>query len=177
VLRIPPGDNRERHVCISCETIHYQNPTIVAGCVADWQDKVLLCRRAIQPRYGLWTLPAGFMENGESTRNAAAREALEEANAVIDDLQLYGMYNLVHINQVYMMFRGHVRDGFASIGEESLEVELFTEADIPWQEIAFPVVTETLQRFFEERVSGEFQLHCADIFRDAGGNIIINRYR
>lgn len=175
-MRIPPGDNRERHVCEECNTIHYQNPVIVAGCIATWQDKILLCRRAIEPRYGLWTLPAGFMENGESTRDAAAREALEEANAVIDGLTLYGLYNLIHINQVYLMFRGIVRDGEASAGEESLEVDFFTEQHIPWNELAFPVVTETLTRFFEERESGVFTIHSGDILRHSDGSVAIKRH-
>ena len=177
-LKIPQGDNRHRHVCADddCGTIHYLNPKIVAGCVPIWEDKVLLCKRAIEPRYGLWTLPAGFMENGESTLQAAAREALEEANAVMDNLVLYGLYNLVHINQVYLMFRGDLRDGQASAGEESLEVDLFTEQQIPWSELAFPVVTETLQRYFEERSSGRYHVHTGDILRNADGGVTIERF-
>lgn len=153
-----------------------QNPRIVAGCVPVWRDKVLLCRRAIEPRYGLWTLPAGFMENGESTLQAAAREAREEANAVLDNLVLYGLYNLIHIDQVYLMFRGDLRNGQASAGEESLEVALFTEQQIPWSELAFPVVTETLQRYFEERASGVYQIHTGDIVRGADGGVSIQRF-
>ena len=178
VLRIPQGDNRERHVCDGCETIHYQNPKIVAGCVPIWQDQILLCRRAIEPRYGLWTLPAGFMENGESTLQAAARESLEEANAVIDNLALYGLYNLPHINQVYLMYRGDLRDGVASAGEESLEVGLFREDEIPWRELAFPVVKETLERYFEERPQGEYSVHVSDVLRDPNGGVkIIHQHR
>ena len=175
-MKIPAGDNRERHVCDTCDTIHYQNPKIVAGCVPIWQEKVLLCRRAIQPRYGLWTLPAGFMENGESTAQAAARETLEEANAVVENLTLYGLYNLVHISQVYLMFRGDLKDGQASAGEESLEVGLFTEDEIPWQELAFPVVKETLQRYFEERQHGIYQVHAGDILRNNDGGVVIRRH-
>ena len=175
-LRIPPGDNRERHVCDACGTIHYLNPKVVTGCVATWEDRVLLCRRAIEPRYGLWTLPAGFMENRESSVEGAAREALEEANAVIDGLTLYGIYNLIHISQVYIMFRGTVRDGRASAGEESLEVALFEERDIPWGELAFTVVEETLRRFFEERRAGRFSVHGADIVRLPDGSVDIRRH-
>ncbi|HXH03167.1 MAG TPA: NUDIX hydrolase [Candidatus Competibacteraceae bacterium] len=175
-LRIPPGDTLPRHVCDCCHTIHYQNPKIVAGCIPEWQGRILLCRRAIQPRYGLWTLPAGFMENGESTRQAAAREALEEANAVVDELTLYGVYHLTHIDQVYMMFRGRLREGRASAGAESLEVRLFTPDEIPWGELAFSVVEETLHRYLEERASGVFRLHMGDITRDAQGRVVIERY-
>ena len=176
VVKVPSGDNRERHVCEACETIHYLNPKVVAGCVPVWEDKVLLCRRAIEPRYGYWTLPAGFMENGESTRQAAAREALEEAHAVVDDLTLYGLYNLIHISQVYVMFRGVLRDGWAQAGDESLEVGLFNEADIPWKNLAFPVVTETLKRYFAERVTGRYEVQNADIIRASDGKVTIHRH-
>jgi ADP-ribose pyrophosphatase YjhB (NUDIX family) len=176
VVKIPEGDNRERHVCDSCETIHYQNPKIVAGCVPVWQDRVLLCRRAIEPRYGLWTLPAGFMENGESTLQAAVRETLEEANAIVENLLLYGLYNLPHISQVYLMYRGDLKEGRASAGAESLEVDLFREEDIPWRELAFPVVRETLQRYFEERRHGAYRIHISDIVRNADGSILIQRH-
>jgi ADP-ribose pyrophosphatase YjhB (NUDIX family) len=175
-LRIPSGDHRPRQVCGDCGTVHYQNPKIVAGCIPEWKGKILLCRRAIEPRYGWWTLPAGFMENGESTVAAAAREALEEANAIVDDLVLYAMYSLTHISQVYLMFRGRLRGGESSAGAETLEVRLFEEAEIPWRDIAFPVVTETLQRYFEERRSGRFGLHAGDINRDAEGRLLIRRY-
>jgi ADP-ribose pyrophosphatase YjhB (NUDIX family) len=176
IVRIPAGDNRERHVCETCDTIHYQNPKIVAGCVPVWYDKILLCRRAIEPRYGLWTLPAGFMENGESTIQAAARETREEANAIVENLVLYGLYNLIHINQVYLMFRGDLKDGQASAGEESLEVDLFSEPDIPWRELAFPVVRETLERYFEERRQGVYQVHAGDIIRKTDGSVLIHRH-
>ena len=175
-LKIPDGDNLPRHVCVSCETIHYQNPKIVAGCLLEWHDQVLLCRRAIEPRYGYWTLPAGFMENNESVREAAAREAFEEAEAATDDLTLYGVYNLKHISQVYMLFRGRLRDGYAGIGVESLEVDLFDEQDIPWQNLAFTVVHEMLERYFEDRRHNGFRLHTADITRDDQGRVQISRY-
>lgn len=175
-LRIPAGDNRHRHVCDACGAIHYQNPKIVVGCIPEWEGRILLCRRSIEPRYGYWTLPAGFMETGESAVQAAAREALEEANAVVDDLILYGLYSLLHISQVYLMFRGRLRQGQASVGAETLEVGLFREEEIPWQELAFPVVHETLKRYFEERRAGHYHLHMGDFNRDASGKLSIRRY-
>ena len=167
ILRTPTGDNRPRHVCESCDTVHYQNPKIVAGCIPEWEGRILLCRRAIEPRYGLWTLPAGFMENHESAVAAAARETLEEANAVVEHLSLYSLYSLIHVSQVYLMFRGQLKDGQASAGEESLEVGLFTEAEIPWEEMAFTVVRETLQHYFADRQTGTFTLHVGDISLEA----------
>jgi len=176
VHRIPAGDTHVRHVCEGCGTIHYQNPKIVAGCIPEWQGKILLCRRSIEPRCGYWTLPAGFMETGESTLQAAAREAWEEAQAVVENLTLYAMYSLTHISQVYLMFRAELREGKASAGAESLEVALFAEADIPWRELAFPVVDETLKRYFEERRAGRYSLHLGDISREPDGKVIIRRY-
>ena len=176
MLRVPPGDNRPRHVCDSCGVIHYQNPKIVAGCIPEWQGRILLCRRAIEPRYGLWTLPAGFMENGESAVTAAAREALEEANSVVDQLKLYGMYSLIHVSQVYLMFRGHLRDGCASPGVESLETRLYAEDEIPWDHLAFTVVHETLRQYFAERRTGAFGLHVGDIVREPDQQFRIHRY-
>ncbi len=175
-VSIPEGDNLPRYVCPACGTIHYQNPKIVAGCIPEWQGKVLLCRRAIEPRYGLWTLPAGFMENGETTPAAAARETLEEANAVVKELVLYGVFNLPHINQVYMLFRGQLLDGRASAGAESLEVRLCEESQVPWGELAFPVIRETLELFFEDRRCGSYPLRMGDIIRDAENGIEVRRY-
>ncbi len=175
-LCIPPGDNMPRHVCGACGTVHYQNPKIVVGCIPEWEGKVLLCRRAIEPRYGYWTLPAGFMENGESTVEAAVREALEEANAVVEDLTLYGVYSLTHISQVYLMFRARLQSDSFSPGAESLEVALFAEEDIPWRDLAFTVVDETLRLYFKERCTQGFGMHMGDIIRDSNGKILIRRY-
>ena len=175
--RVPAGDNRSRHVCEQCGTVHYQNPRIVAGCILEWQGRVLLCRRSIEPRYGLWTLPAGFMENGEGAVAAARREALEEANAVGEDLQLYGVYSLPHISQVYLLYRGVLQGGEASAGEETLEVELFEEAGVPWGELAFTVVQDALAHYFPERRAGAFRLHSADIHRDRDGRVSIRRFQ
>ena len=135
-LRRPDDDNRLRHICISCGTIHYQNPNMVIGSIPEWEDKILLCRRAIEPRHGLWTLPGGFMENGETTTEAAIRETLEEANARIEIGDLFSMYSLPFINQVHLLFRAQLLDLDFSPGSESLEVRLFTENEIPWDEIA-----------------------------------------
>ncbi len=165
-VRVPEGDNLPRHVCDRCGTIHYQNPKIVAGCIPEWADRILLCRRAIEPRYGLWTLPAGFMENGETTAEGAARETLEEANAQVEICSLYALFNIPHISQVYLMFRARLLNERFGPGSESLEVELFSEADIPWQELAFPVVRETLRRYLDDRRRGEYPLQIGDITPD-----------
>ena len=175
-LRIPAGDNLPRYVCDACEAIHYQNPKIVAGCIPEWQSRILLCRRAIEPRCGLWTLPAGFMENGESAVAAAMREAREEANAVVENPMLYGLYSLLHVSQVYLMFRGQLRDGAASPGAESLEVGLFAEEEIPWEQLAFTVVRETLRQYFAERRTGVFNLHVGDIIRESDDRFRVHHY-
>lgn len=175
-LLIPEGDDRHRHLCTECGYIHYVNPNIVAGCLLEWESQVLMCRRAIEPRRGTWTLPAGFMEMGETTQAAAARESWEEARAKPVDLKLYNVINLPHISQVYMMFRGALKDGHAEPGQESLETRLFTESEIPWNEIAFPVIRETLELFFEDRRDGDFQVHLGDIWRDEDGQLRIVRY-
>lgn len=165
MLRVPAGDTRPRFVCAACKTIHYENPKIVAGCIPEWQDKVLLCRRAIEPRHGLWTLPAGFMENDETTIEAAARETLEEAQARVAISGLYALFNLPHINQVYVMFRAQLLDLNFGPGSESLEVALFDEHEIPWDELAFAVVRETLQLYYADRRQGAFGQYLGDIVR------------
>ena len=161
--RIPPGDNRKRAVCDACSHIQYENPKIVVGCLAVWQDRILLARRAIEPRYGLWTLPAGFMENGESAAEGAAREALEEANARVQITDLYTMYSIPHISQVYIMFLAKLLDPDVSPGDESLAVRLVTEDEIPWDELSFAMVRRTLKHFLEDRKSGIFIPRFGDI--------------
>lgn len=161
--RIPSGDNRHRYVCDACGTIHYENPRMVVGCLPFWEDKVLLCRRAIEPRYGLWTLPAGFMENGETTAEGALRETLEEAGARVEILDLYTLINVPDIDQVYLLFRARLLDLDFAPGEESLEVGLFEEADIPWDLIAFRTVRKTLEHYFEDRRAGRYSLHFGDL--------------
>ena len=163
-LRLPPDDNRPRHVCTACSTIHYQNPKLVVGAIPEWGDgRIMLCRRSIEPRHGLWTLPAGFMENGETTAEAAIRETLEEANARIAIGELYSMYNLPYLNQVHLLFRARLLYLDFSPGMESLEVELFEEQDIPWGEIAFRPVQFTLQHYFADRKTGKFQFRIGNL--------------
>lgn len=161
--RTPPGDTHERFVCDACQTIHYENPKMVIGSIPEWEDRVLLCRRAIEPRYGLWTLPAGFMELRETTAEAAVREAMEEANAAIELGELYTLFNLPHFNQVYLFYRGRLLNLDFAPGTESLEVELFRESEIPWERLAFPVVIQTLQHYFADRRAGRYILHLGDI--------------
>lgn len=164
IAAIPENDNRERFICSSCDYIHYQNPNIVAGVLPIYKnkngkDRVLLCKRAIEPRLGFWTLPAGFMENGESIEEAALRESQEEANLNLKNAQLYLVMSLPHINQVYMLFKADIVDDTFSPGVESLETELFSEDEIPWKEIAFPVMSKTLQCYFEDRKKDDYPLH------------------
>ncbi len=173
--KIPQGDNRERFVCSECEAIHYQNPKIVAGCVPEWEGRVLLCRRAIEPRHGYWTLPAGFMENDETAVEAASRETLEEANARVEILGLYTLFNLPHINQVYMLFRARLLDIDYTPGEESLDVELFDVDAIPWQELAFPTILHTLEYYQQDLQRGAFEFRMGDIVRGGKGAELVSR--
>jgi len=171
---VPDGDNRARHVCSACGYIHYENPKMVVGCIPEWEDKILLCRRAIEPRYGLWTLPAGFMENEETSAEGASRETLEEAGAHVEVSQLFAMFSLPHINQIYLMYRASMPDASFAAGTESLDVGLYEEKDIPWEELAFPVVNETLKLYFSDRQTGEFRVHSGDIIKESSEPL---RYR
>lgn len=163
IQKVPPGDNLPRHVCNQCEQIHYHNPKIVAGCIPEWEDHILLCRRAIEPRLGLWTFPAGFMELGESTEEAAIRETKEEAQADVEIVGLSAVLSLPHIGQVYLVFRGRMLAPICGAGEESLEVQLFPLSAIPWEQIAFPVVREALRRYVADVSTGRFQVHLASL--------------
>jgi len=162
-FRVPPGDSLPRHVCDHCGAIHYQNPRIVVGAVPAWEDRVLLCRRAIEPRLGKWTLPAGFMENGETVAEGAIRETLEEACARIRIDGMFSVVSVPRVNQVHVFYRAQLVGPEFSPGEESLETMLFAEADIPWDEIAFPTVHFTLQRYFDDYRRGTFGFHSLDI--------------
>lgn len=173
-ILIPPDDNRPRHVCEQCGTIHYQNPKMVIGSIPVWEQQgraqVLLCKRAIEPRYGYWTLPAGFMENDETTSDAARRETMEEAGARIELHELFSLLNVPHVHQVHMFYRATLLDLDYLAGTESLEVRLFDESEIPWDDIAFPTVHHTLKFFFSDlervrREGGKFGLHTRDIFK------------
>jgi ADP-ribose pyrophosphatase YjhB (NUDIX family) len=162
-LEVPAGDTLPRHVCRNCHTIHYQNPRMVVGCIPEWEDRILLCRRAIEPRLGMWTVPAGYMENGETTFQGAARETLEEANARVEIESLYALYNIPHINQVYILFRARLLDLDVRPGAETLEVKLVKESEIPWDQIAFASVRNTLTHYYDDRRHGEFRFHIGTI--------------
>ncbi|MGH8799385.1 MAG: NUDIX hydrolase [Casimicrobiaceae bacterium] len=164
-LRVPEGDTLPRHVCATCGTIHYQNPKTVVGCLPEWQGLVLLCRRAIEPRRGLWTLPAGFLENGETLEGGALRETAEEARARVEIGGLYTIISLPDINQVYVMFRARLLDLDFAPGPESLEVRLFAEDAIPWDEIAFRTIARTLRNYFLDRKRDDFPVHVSALSR------------
>lgn len=149
-LEVPKDDNRERSVCSSCRTVHYVNPKIVVGCIPERDGKILLCKRAIEPRYGYWTVPAGFMELGESLAQGAARETREEACAEVEIGHLFASVDVVHAGQVHLFFTARLLGDFA-VGDESLDVAMYSEADIPWDDIAFLSGRFALQKYFEDR--------------------------
>lgn len=161
--RVPEGDHRLRYVCDRCNTTHYQNPKIVAGCIAEWDGRILMAKRGINPRLGLWTLPAGFMENEETTEQAAVRETQEETRAEVQVAGLYSVFSIPHISQVYMFYRGQMVTPEFGITPESTEIQLMTENEVPWDEIAFPVVRATLKAYFEDRAQGQFPLRTGTI--------------
>lgn len=156
------GDHHKRFVCTQCKTIHYTNPKIVVGVLAYWGEKVLLCKRAIEPRYGYWNLPAGYLEDGEKAQEGAARETMEEAGAQVDILGVHAVYNLPQANQVYIHFLAELREGKFDNGPESLETQLFTEEEIPWKEMAFSSSYFALKRFFEDRRQGKHITHIGN---------------
>jgi len=166
-LTVPPGDHLPRHVCRGCGAVHYQNPKIVAGCVPEYEGRILLCRRAIEPRLGYWTIPAGFMENGETLQDAARRESVEEAMADVEIGSLLAVIDVLHAHQVHVMFRARLPEPRYGAGAESLEVALYEEGDIPWNEIAFRSVDFALRRFLEDRSSGleRHHFHAIDLRR------------
>lgn len=164
---VPPGDNRPRHCCPSCKAIHYQNPRMVLGTVPVWEDKILLCRRAIEPRYGFWTLPAGFMENGESTGEGAARETLEEAGADITLGDMFSVIDVPQVEQVHIFFLARLNRPELDPGPETLEAQYYAEHEIPWDRLAFRTVSQTLRWFFEDRRAGRWQLHTDTLRFDA----------
>ena len=161
--RTPPGDDRLRFYCESCGVVHYQNPNLVVGCIPETEDQILLCRRSIEPSYGKWTLPAGYLENGESVAAGAKRETLEEATARVEILAPYALYNICHVDQIYLMFRARLKDKGFQAGRESLEVKLFNQDDIPWEEIAFRVINATLIQYFDDRRTGRFSFFVENI--------------
>ena len=161
-VRIPPGDHIARCICTTCGTIHYENPKVIVGCVVHWQDQVLLCRRAIEPRRGYWTLPAGFMENGETALQAAIRETQEEAGAKIETKGLYALFTPTFIDEVYLIFRGQMLDHTFAAGVESLAVDLFPEATVPWDKLSYPIIGAVLRRFFADLRQDRFSFHVLD---------------
>ena len=163
IVKVPEGDHLPRFVCSACGVIHYQNPRIIAGCVIETEGKILLCKRAIEPRLGYWTIPAGFMEKGESVQNAAAREAIEEALAQVQIGSLLAIVNVLHADQVHIMFRGRLINPAFGVGPESLETALYLEDEIPWDEIAFRSVEFALRRYLEDRRDGVERTHFKDI--------------
>jgi ADP-ribose pyrophosphatase YjhB (NUDIX family) len=162
-MRIPPGDNRARACCDHCGTIHYVNPRPVVGTVPVWGEQVLLCKRAIEPRYGKWTLPAGFMEVGETTRDGAIRETLEEAGARVELGALFSMIDVPHVQQVHIFFLAELIDTAFEAGHETLEARLFHEHEIPWDDIAFRTVSTTLRLYFDDRARGAFGTYIESI--------------
>ena len=164
VYRLPDdGDTRERAVCPACDTIHYENPLNVVGTVPHFGDKVLLCKRNIEPAWGKWTLPAGFMELGETSAEGAARETDEEAGAKFEMEDLFTVLSVPRVGQVHLFFRARLLSDQFAPGHETIEARLFAEGEIPWEEIAFRTVKETLARYFEDRRKGRFDVHTADI--------------
>ena len=158
-FEVPKGDNRPRWACEKCATIHYSNPKIVAGCLPIWGDKVLLCKRAIEPRKGYWNVPGGYLENGERVEEGARREVWEEAMAKVTNLQIHAIYSIPHINQVYMHFLGDLEPKEYGVGEESEEVQLFTKEEIPWDEIAFTSSMFTLKKYYSDLEKGIRKVH------------------
>jgi ADP-ribose pyrophosphatase YjhB (NUDIX family) len=162
-LRVPPGDSIPRYVCDSCATIHYRNPLLVVGTIPEWKGRIQLCRRAIEPRLGFWTLPAGFMELGETTAQAALRETLEEARARVELGEAFTLLSVPHVNQVHLFYRARLLEEKFAAGEESLEVSLFSENEIPWDALAFRTVSLTLRHFFSDRKEARFRMHAGEI--------------
>ena len=162
-FEIPPGEDRPRFNCRHCHTIHYQNPLMVVGCIPEWSGRVLLCKRAIEPRHGTWTLPAGYLENGETVENGARRELKEEAGVSALEMTPYGLYDIPHISQIYLIFRTPLQNEAFKPGPESLDVRLFSREEIPWDELAFPVIQTTLERYCSDAATGTFAFHIEKI--------------
>jgi ADP-ribose pyrophosphatase YjhB (NUDIX family) len=169
-FRTPDGDHLPRYVCDACGIVHYQNPKLVVGCVPEHEGRILLCKRAIEPRLGYWTIPAGFMENGETTQDGARRESLEEALADVEIGSLLAVVHVLHADQVHVMFRARLPEPRYGVGAESLEVRLVTEAEVPWADIAFRSVDFALRQYFEDRRLGVERHHFTAIdFRKRTG--------
>lgn len=170
VDHVPPGDDRARRWCATCEKAHYQNPLVVVGCLVERGDEVLLCRRAIEPARGRWTIPAGFLELGETMAQGAARETWEEARAKVEIIAPHSHLELTHIGQVHMTFRAKLTHGDFAPGPESLECALFREQDVPWGEMAFPAGVFALRLLFGDRAAGAAHLHQGDLRWSGAGS-------
>ena len=165
ILKVPEGDNRERYVCTNCGAIHYSNPNVVVGTLPTFEDKILLCKRAIEPRVGLWTVPAGFLENGESLLEGAWRETKEETQAEVAMRDIFSIFNIPQINQIYVIYLANIEDNSFGPTSESLDVKLFSHDEIPWEELAFPFVPKTINHYYECLEKKSFKLHVEDIVR------------
>jgi ADP-ribose pyrophosphatase YjhB (NUDIX family) len=161
--RVPSSDDRERSVCPDCGYVHYVNPKMVVGCVVEHEGRILLCKRSIEPRYGRWTVPAGYLESGETVAEAAMREVNEEACARVELIEPYILLNLTFVDQIYFMYRAHLLDGRFAAGHETLEARLFGEDEIPWDRLAFSAVEITLRNYFRDRPTGRFPFHTGDV--------------
>jgi ADP-ribose/FAD diphosphatase len=171
--RIPPGEDRERWVCPSCGAIHYENPRMVVGCIIEEHGQVMLCKRAIEPRYGFWTLPAGFLELGESTVQGAVRETLEEAGARVQVVAPYAHFDIPHIGQAYIFYRARMIAPEFSAGTESLEVKFVDLKDIPWDSLAFAAVRYALELYVEDAPNAQYRMHHGIVVRDgASGHLL-----
>ncbi|MHB1667347.1 MAG: NUDIX hydrolase [Thiomonas sp.] len=161
--RVPEGDTHLRAVCPACGHVQYENPRNIVGTVPVWEGRVLLCKRAIEPRHGLWTLPAGFMELHETTEQGALRETQEEAGVDVELDGLYCVVNVKPVSQVYLLYRARMLQPTWSPGPETLEARLFSPSEVPWEQLAFRTVGETLRRFFAEQQTGHYNLQVFDI--------------
>lgn len=164
-LKIPVDDELERFVCKTCGLVHYSNPKLVVGCIPEWKGQVLLCKRNIEPGKGKWTLPAGYLENGESVQEGAVRETLEETRATVRNIEPYRLFNILFVDQIYFMFRAELQSDSFGPTNESTEVRLFEEKDIPWDDIAFEVIKQTLEHYFTDRKQRRFMFKIFDLHR------------
>jgi ADP-ribose pyrophosphatase YjhB (NUDIX family) len=164
IYRIPDdGDTKQRAICTACHTVHYENPLNVVGTVPYWGEQILLCKRNIEPRWGKWTLPAGFMELNETVAEGAARETVEESGAQFELEGLFSLVNVARVGQVHLFYRARLLSNQFDPGHETIEARLFREDEIPWDEIAFRTVKETLERYFSDRRTGLYSIHAIDI--------------
>lgn len=162
--RVPEGDNLPRHICSACGHIQYFNPRVIVGCVPEWEDgRILMCKRNIAPRLGKWTVPAGFMELGETSAQGAARETIEESEAEVEIGGLLAVINVPYVSQVYVMHRGRMKTAHHAATPESSETRLVAESEVRWDEIAFPTIYHSLKYFFEDRAAGVERIHSKDI--------------